>query len=198
MALVFPWDGLTVWTKQELIVQLSASASRWLVWCWHDSFIWITWLIHLCDMTHSCVTLLDHMCAMTHSYVLHDSFICVTLPMHMCDVPHLHVWFDSFMCVTWLIDMWDIMHTCLKRLIHTCGMTHRVVRHDAYVCNTIHSYSPSTEWRRVVGYLIIIGHFSQKSPIISGSFAGNDMRHWASYESLPPTRAMHEVRLKYS
>ena len=30
---------------------------------WHDSFTCVTWLIHMCDMTHS--------------HVWHDSFICV-------------------------------------------------------------------------------------------------------------------------
>ena len=32
------------------------------------------------------------------------------------------------------------------------------------------------EWRRVIGCLISIGHFLQKSPIISGSFAKNDLQ----------------------
>jgi len=37
----------------------------------HSTFIRVTWLIHMCDMTHS--------------YVCHDSFICVTWLIHMCD-----------------------------------------------------------------------------------------------------------------
>jgi len=36
---------------------------------WHDSFICVTWLIHMCDMTPS--------------YVWHDSFICVTWLLHI-------------------------------------------------------------------------------------------------------------------
>jgi len=80
---------------------------------WHDSFPFVTWLVPMCDMTHShvwhdsfpCVAWLIPMCDMTHSHVWHDSFPCVTWLISMCDMTHSHVWHDSFPCVTWLIFM---------------------------------------------------------------------------------------------
>ena len=73
---------------------------------WHDSFICVTWLIHMCDMTHS--------------YVWHDSFICVTWLIHMYDMTHSYAWRDSFICVTWLIQM--------------CDMTLSYVWHNSFMC----------------------------------------------------------------
>ena len=67
-----------------------------------SSFICVTWLIHMCDMTHShvwhgafiCVTWLIHMCDMMNSYVWHDAIIFVTWLIHMCDMTHSYVWPD--------------------------------------------------------------------------------------------------------
>ena len=77
----------------------------------------VTWLVQMCDMTHSCMwydscmcvtrpipmcDMLIPMCDMTHPYVWHDPSICVS---------HAHVWHDSFRYVTWIIRMCDMTHT---------------------------------------------------------------------------------------
>jgi len=43
-----------------------------------------------------------------------------------------------------------------------------------------------TEWRKLTGCLIFMGHFLQKSPILSDSFAGKDLQLKTSYGSSPP------------
>jgi len=73
-------------------------------------FIFVTWLVHMCDMTRS--------------YVWHDSFICVTWLIRMCDMTHSYIWHDSIICATWLS--------------HVCDMTQSHVCHDSCICYMWH------------------------------------------------------------
>jgi len=97
--------------------------------CWreacHDSFICMTWLVHMCDMKHSyvrhdsficvpwlvflCVTCLICVCYVTHSYVMYQGFL--TWHIHKCDMTRSCVSHDSSICVTWLIHMCHVTHS---------------------------------------------------------------------------------------
>ena len=86
---------------------------------WHDSYICVTWLIHICNTTYVfawCDSLiwvewLIYMCDMTYSYVWrdscshvwHDSYIYVTRLMYLRDMTYLYVWHNAFICMTWLM-----------------------------------------------------------------------------------------------
>jgi len=51
-------------------------------------------------------------------------------------------------------------------------------------------------WRRpTTGCLTVLGHFSQKSPIINGSFTKGDLQLEASYSSLPPCKQQQQLNL---
>jgi len=105
---------------------------------WHDSFLRVTWLIHMCALSHSyvcqgsfirvpCYTGLDEY--MKRSCAVTWLLIHVTSPFHMCvmtlhmsDMTHAFVWQDSCMCVTWLM--------------HVCDKTDACVWHETCMCLT--------------------------------------------------------------
>ena len=124
------------------------------------SFICVSWHIHRCDMTNSCVTY--HVCKKRCAYVyITRVYVYIRIGTYVnlcvCMYTHSYVWCDSYMwhefkCVTWLIPMCDMTRSyvwhrthsyvwrdsfiCVTWLIHMCDMTHSYVSHDSFICVT--------------------------------------------------------------
>jgi len=118
---------------------------------WHDSFICVAWLIHMCDTTHSRRNRTHHhrdgldMWDMTHLYMGHDSFIhviwhilggierAITVMALIC-VTRLICYF-IILCGTWLIHMCDMTRPCISPLLSCRKYFRRDIYtwHDSYV-----------------------------------------------------------------
>jgi len=127
---------------------------------WHDSFIRVTWLIHMCDcctaprpvyvthMNESCHTyewVVSHIW-MSRAYVslLHRTAPCI------CDMTHSYVWHNPLIRVTWLIHM---CHCCtaprpvyVTWLIHMCDTTHSYVWRGSFICVTAAPHCAMYMW----------------------------------------------------
>jgi len=112
----------------------SLSAITWDMthsYVWHDSFICVTWLIHMCDVTHL--------------YVWHDSFVCVTLLNHMGlflneKEPRLivskHRSHDLFIRVMWLNLTRDMNYFPVTLVFEKkpCPIVGNLLWRDSFIC----------------------------------------------------------------
>ena len=137
---------------------MNITQSHMIMWHIHmcDSWICVTCLIHMCDMTQTLFVISTRRSISIHSYVWHDSFVRVTWLIRMYIVTYSYEWLDSFVRVTWLIHMCDMtqiplwfQHDAAFWFIRTCAMTPSYVHPHAFIwvtrlvvrmCDMTHSY----------------------------------------------------------
>ena len=135
----FKWAGLIhMCDAMRHVTHMNASRMRYTCespYEWHDSFICVTWLVH--------------MCAVTDSYVWHDSLICVTWCIH---TRRRAIWYEYINLIVSFAEYRLFYRSLLQKrpiILRSLLVTATVVRHDM-------------GWLRLVGSLKLQVSFAKE------------------------------------
>ena len=136
----YEWVTAGIWVSYVTHLYESRQAHEWVTYksLTHHSLICMTWLIHMCGKTPSCVWRDWFVCVpwlidmhgtslfsvvrngdMTSLGGRHGMCVIVIRRVHMCDVTHSFAWCDSI--------------TYVPQFNHICDMTPSYVWHDSFI-----------------------------------------------------------------
>jgi len=179
---------------------------------WHDAFICVVSLFHICSMTHSYACCTDthdsfinvawriHMCGITLSYMLYDSSICVLHArpwlIHICGMTHSYVRYHF----SWLIhkstesnpESWEATsHSSMSRFqwYHTHEKRPTLIKRDPYSCKETYS----SQKRPIMTHSYVWYHSDRNEPLPPGGGPFLCMFNLKHREEEEPTNPQHQI-----
>jgi len=140
----------------EVTVFAPKGSGRAVASAWHDSYIHVTWLIRICDMTHQCVW--------------HDSFIRVTWRVDMCDSSYDGVSCTSHMSCVYVC----CVHVCcVHKDISSRNVVFRMAPASSmcvFVCVRCVCVCVCFSWIHPASQQLTLDHRHGRDPIIESYF----------------------------